>query len=898
MPVYTDPAGGAALDTIQTINSAVSANASAWGSTIPATFTAPGQSLTLPAIAAADIGKSITVQNAGTIAFTLAIATGSIASAIGLSVSAGSTVVVKATSTTNAFVASSNGAQVTVAESATVVLTSAPINLTTANTYFDVPGASIVLPSAGTYLITPNIRLAGDAASGDVTGAITDGANTIISNGTFLVIQNANTALAQLTASPTIRYIASGPITLKIRIKRALGTGVANVNNDGNGASVINWVKVDGVLPVTGQVADTGIFRLTANIASQGFVANINSGTYTLLDGNNALWNGASAVIPPGRKYSLKYTVVGVMANSGILNAAWVDSSNNPVGPTVTITPVTNAAVGNNISGNTIEAIVTNNTTVNQTYTIRWLSGDPGAILTLSGSVTASVPSASVEIVQIGTVASSAAPAASSLTKSLTYGAVLNARQPVFLQADGKVYPMVGSGGALSGSALIPQYFAAGIEGYSIAAVPANPNRFATAVVYSDGTCYHFWADANPTTGTITQTQNTNITSLTAATAGEGQSLAFNNTGSKGVIAYQNASGLGVAHFSAGANGLSALLGSVNVAGGVSASPVVLPTSSLTKFLVSYRSTVSELRLIDVAAATPVVTALTNFTLNGTAVKSCFIVPLGVADTYAFVNSTTTALQVQPFSFNVTTNLVTLIGAGFSLAGFNGALNYDVIYSDSIETWLGVQRDAASTNILMIKIVQATGAVTFFGPVPFTADAIGSPLAVQIYGHRKAAGNSKFMVAWNTSTVPNQIKYGEWTLDRATGSISVSLAPFLGVTTPAGWNQGRTFGGNAVGAGYAYHVFSQNTGLQSATFGTYQSAASSGSYIGISQSAGAINTLGVVDLIGSVQAGYTGLTPGSLYYADLATGGVTLASTSGILVGRALSATEIQLSRN
>jgi hypothetical protein len=732
MPVYTDPAGGAALDTIQTINSAVSTNASAWGSTISTTFTTPGQTLILPTIGAADVGKSITVQNAGTNAFLLSIATGSITSAIGLTIAAGSTFIVKALSTSNALVASTNAAQTATAESGSVVLSN---QIFATNIFANSTNGTFAIPSAGTWQLRYDI-------STDGTGANTNSQVQIVNSLSVLEPGSERTrggsiVTAQILTAQVL-VTTTGPANYTIQCRNG-GSGSITVLNTPNNTSTISWQKISGFAPSS---------------------------------------------------------------------------------PT------------------------------------------PG------------------------------------LTKPLTYGAALNARQPVFLQSDGKVYPMVGSGGALAGGALTAQYFAAGVEGYSVAPIPSTANRFATAVVYSDGTCYHFWADVNPTTGTITQTQNTNITGLTAATVVEGQFLAFNNITTKAVLAYQNGSGLGVAHFSAGVNGLSALLGSVNVAGGVSVSPVVLPTSSPTKFLVSYRGATSELRLIDVAAATPVVTALTNFPINGSSVKSCFIVPLGVVDTYAFVNTSTTTLLVQPFSFNTTTNLVTLIGAGFSLAGFVGALNFDVIYSDSIETWLAIQRDGAPTNILMVRIVQATGAVTFFGPVPFTADAIGNPLAVQIYGHRKVAGSSKFMVAWNTTGAPNQVKYGEWTLDRATGGIAVSLAPVLGVTLPTTWLQNRTFGSNTTGAGYAYHIFGLSTGLQSATFGTYQSAASPGNYMGINQTAGAINTSGVIDLIGSVQAGYTGLTPGLTYYADLATGGVTTASTSGILVGRALSSTELQLSRN
>jgi hypothetical protein len=103
--------GGAALDTIQTINSATSTTATAWGSFIDTTFTAPSQTLTLPAIAAADVGNSITVFNRGTNAFTLAIASGTLTSQIGTTINVGTTVIIKAVSVTSAVVAGTNAAQ-------------------------------------------------------------------------------------------------------------------------------------------------------------------------------------------------------------------------------------------------------------------------------------------------------------------------------------------------------------------------------------------------------------------------------------------------------------------------------------------------------------------------------------------------------------------------------------------------------------------------------------------------------------------------------------------------------------------------------------------------------------------------------------------------------------------
>lgn len=115
----TSSIGGSAVDSIQTVNSATSTNVTAWNSYVETTFTAAGQTLTIPTIATADIGKKVGVRNAGTNAFTLALQTGTLTSAIGLSITAGMSVWVEAISTTLAVVTATNAAppQITTAKS-------------------------------------------------------------------------------------------------------------------------------------------------------------------------------------------------------------------------------------------------------------------------------------------------------------------------------------------------------------------------------------------------------------------------------------------------------------------------------------------------------------------------------------------------------------------------------------------------------------------------------------------------------------------------------------------------------------------------------------------------------------------------------------------------------------
>jgi hypothetical protein len=282
MPIYQDQGGGATLDSIQTISSATSATGTAWGSTIPATFTAPGQALTLPAINTTDIGKSITVQNAGTFAFTLAIASGTITSAIGLTIAPGSTFVIKAVATTSAIVASTNAAQSISPDTGTAYLTTNTSIPNTANS----PTSAILMPGmlfaaleSAKYHVSIRVHSNQTAANQFVVAGLYDtltpsvpvtGSQTLISNpGATGEYSGASTFEINATAGRT--YQVGGYNT------SAIATA-AFISGATTGLCSITWQKVGGV-------AASSIAGATAGDIKFSGLATDHGGSWILLDG-------------------------------------------------------------------------------------------------------------------------------------------------------------------------------------------------------------------------------------------------------------------------------------------------------------------------------------------------------------------------------------------------------------------------------------------------------------------------------------------------------------------------------------------------------------------------------------------------------------------------------------
>jgi hypothetical protein len=484
------------------------------------------------------------------------------------------------------------------------------------------------------------------------------------------------------------------------------------------------------------------------------------------------------------------------------------------------------------------------------------------------------------------------------IAKTLAYGAALNARQPVYMQADGKVYPIVGSGGSLTGSPPAT-FFVAVTEGSCLTPVNATPNRFLWCVAHTDNNLYQQVYDVNPATGALAITPVTNLASVTPnVVVGDGACSVVNQAGTKGLLAYAAAAGLNIFPLIISGSGAITGVSASTTVGGSAPSPMLLNTTNPNKFLISFRSSTNHVvGSLDTSGAIAY-TQLATGTLNIGAVRSTGIAKLDSINKFVWVSSQANSISIQPFTFDPILNTYAILGSGSIYANVGaGGLTFDVVYRDSVEAWLVVNRDSAPTQISTHKIDLNTGNVTNFAQANFNGvDSLTLPLRTLVTGHRPSTG--KFLVSWFVTGTPTQSKTGEFTLNRVSGTFTTSLTGFLNSTLSGTPTQGRGFGENTSGLGYGFRNFGFASSNQVQTFGNFTTAAPAVLMLGMNQQAGPLNNVGTVDLIGSISTGHIGLTPGSVYYADLATGGITLNASSGIIAGRALSATELQIMNN
>lgn len=492
------------------------------------------------------------------------------------------------------------------------------------------------------------------------------------------------------------------------------------------------------------------------------------------------------------------------------------------------------------------------------------------------------------------------------LSETLTYGAALNARQPVYQQSDGKVYPMIGSLGTLARTPYASHFGGTEQNNYCVTPHPTIANRFIWCVPYSDGSLYNGYYDVT-TAGAINPIANTAITGLNPVPAigiGSGAYLSINAAGNKAVLMYRGAASGNHAIYHLGINstGISGIIGSTTIApASMDISPYAVPTSNTNKWLWASRGSVnSSWGRIDLSAATPVSTDMLNVTNAASTVKSAFLIPL-TADRFTFVwANSSSSIQFRPFNFNVTSNAETPLSAGtqgFALTAQETAWNWDIIYQDANETWIAGHGGVTTAQIRLFKIINATGAVSMFSHT-FTGDTLGAnDYGTTVMGHRRDVG--RFIINWRTAAAPTIYKAAEFSVDRTTGVVTQTIAPVSAAalpTTPDLFSP-YAFGAQCATPNIAI-VVPNNVSSHVNAIGTFGTAAPAMEFIGFNDTAGALNATGAVNLQGSIQGGFTGLTPGTWYYADLATGGVTTQSASGIIVGKAITSSKIQARNN
>jgi hypothetical protein len=358
-----DSGTGAALDTIQTVNSAVSAPVSAWGSTVPTTFAAASQTLTLPTIAVADIGKSITVQNAGTFPFSLAIASGSITSAIGLIVNAASTVQAKAVSTTSAIVVSTNASQIVglasgvVSLAASVPFAAGNNTPATAVTVFTIP------LTVGSWDISPHlignfssfvVNLSASILCGlfDTTGTLVPGSETNI---TRIQSGNAGTSVAaNLAGNGLIAVNVTIPGNYTVRVWNNGATGGGSIDGTPANANILGQSRVSykqtvGALPVSTSIsAPQGYYHLdigNPSVPPNSVPTNVG---FVQKAGNLSL-SGGWPVVKAGKTYLIKAHLN--ILNYGAANANFPTASFD-LCSNISTTALPNTTLGSATMGN------------------------------------------------------------------------------------------------------------------------------------------------------------------------------------------------------------------------------------------------------------------------------------------------------------------------------------------------------------------------------------------------------------------------------------------------------------------------------------------------------------------------------------------------------------------
>lgn len=366
-----ESSSGSALDTIQDINSATSTTVAAWGSTIPTVFTATGQSLTLPTIATSDIGKTCTIPNNGTSAFTLAIASGSITSAIGLIVNSGSTFIVKAVSTTSAIVVSTNAAQNVVPDTGTAYLTANQSIAATNNsvaTALALVGMQFVAKETAKYHASFKLHTNQTVANQNFVVALYDTLTPTVAIAGSETLVATPGATGEYSGSGTFELEAIAGRTYQARAFSTAGTTAAALITNANGRSSLAWQKVSGAVPVTGQSVASGQVVLNNQVFnSPTFVASTN-GVY---------------VIPSAGTWILRYDVF--TDGTGVTPTASMFAITDSAG--VVVDGTERARGGSSTAGECIsaEAIVT--TTGATNYFFRGRSVPSGSVTVRNGAV-------------------------------------------------------------------------------------------------------------------------------------------------------------------------------------------------------------------------------------------------------------------------------------------------------------------------------------------------------------------------------------------------------------------------------------------------------------------------------------------------------------------------------
>ena len=306
MAIYQDQSS-ASLDTIQVINAPLSASGIAWGSTIQTTFTATGQTLTLPTIALTDIGKSISVNNVGTNSFLLAIASGTITTSIGLTINPGTTFIIKAVDVLTAVIIATNSAQAAISEFGELPLV---IFATTSAVFVDVTGGGFTLPSAGIWQVEQFLSSYNTIAGVTDEFRLVDTSNVVVANSICTGGSSGRSANEITNSSQSSRIITIGSTSYKLQMRASGGT--SNLYVSGNYTPKITWQKISGTSAVNGQLVESTFFK---QLNTQGLPTNGTPLNFESIDGTTPLASATTITLTANRQYYI-HGAAGIMSGT------------------------------------------------------------------------------------------------------------------------------------------------------------------------------------------------------------------------------------------------------------------------------------------------------------------------------------------------------------------------------------------------------------------------------------------------------------------------------------------------------------------------------------------------------------------------------------------------------
>lgn len=502
-------------------------------------------------------------------------------------------------------------------------------------------------------------------------------------------------------------------------------------------------------------------------------------------------------------------------------------------------------------------------------------------------------------------------------TATLQYDVALPAASPVAIATNGNVVPMVTSSGSTAAfTNPTPNWFAAGNEAYAVKPHSSIADQFISYTGWSGNTVFMHSHTVNPVTMAITTPTNLgSISTPFPFSISEGFDFTLNSNNTVAAFVGTSGGNLAFGYGPVGANNaLTSLTGSsANVAAGAtSPCPQIFALSVSSSFLTVYRGTANHnWQVFSCTTGAPVnIGGVGLFSvINSADTKSIYTVQINGKGTNNF--STIWTLNGDPnlyyrsYIVNPSTGVVSGV-INSTLSGFFpsnvGAMNCAIVGDDGTTIAVAVQ-GSSNANVVRVIYIDKV-ARTVVSPVPgvtFTSGTLVQSLTCRIVVSDLATG--KFNVLYNTTSSPlTQIAQG-LQCNLNTGSLALDGASFATITYGNSITQSRShnqFCNSSTGT-YGFAMISATNSINSFAIkgtGSVNTSLSADRYIGLTRVANTAGTNNPIQLRGSVlDVGLPTLTPGVVYYSDN-NNSFTTASSTGIKLGIALTASSLLITGN